>query len=593
MKRVFLAILMLGCLLWAEQPDPKAIIGSIGGKSYTYAEYNDILTKYFKYNEQQQGKPLAESEKATLNDRCWEEQVGKFIYDKAIKAGKIKITDSELLAEAKKNPPSSLRQIKELYPNGKFDKTKYQNALNTNADFRKAVLADVRSIYQYPKLLTAIRSEVDISADSVKTVWLTDHDLVDARIIFFDANAKTSINATEEEARAYYNERKEEYRKDNSRKLNYVHFTKVATAADSVAVKAQAWQMYQELLNGADFAEMAKLKSQDPGSGKNGGDLGWFGKGRMVPVFEEAAFKTPVGQITEPLLSKFGWHIIQVTDRRTGQNGDEVNARHILIKVDPSTETVQKMKTQSTQLYELARTKGLSAAASEMGLKLEETPAFQQAEGMIKGIGRDDKLMSFAFSNPEGTLGDLYYAQNGDAYVLSISAVLPVYYTPFEEDKNRIQASATRSKRGYYMNEYVQNFIKNVSPEQYFATAEYDSIKIIDITEHKKGQDIASIGKVDALDGVMFSTPAGEFCPLISEQQRWFLAQITKRTVPDLKVWEKDKTELISAARKVKQDSHLNDWYFAERQKAQVIDNRKDYYDLKAAKQAQQIKLGG
>jgi parvulin-like peptidyl-prolyl isomerase len=75
-------------------------------------------------------------------------------------------------------------------------------------------------------------------------------------------------------------------------------------------VEAQA--VYEELKNGGDFAKIAKERSKDTGSGANGGDLGWFAKGAMVPEFEKVAFSLKVGEISKPVKSQFGYHIIQV-----------------------------------------------------------------------------------------------------------------------------------------------------------------------------------------------------------------------------------------------------------------------------------------
>jgi parvulin-like peptidyl-prolyl isomerase len=80
------------------------------------------------------------------------------------------------------------------------------------------------------------------------------------------------------------------------------------------ATKAQAARVL--LLGGADFAEMAKKESKDTGSGANGGDLGWFGKGAMVPEFEQAAFSQKIGEIGEVVQSQFGYHIIQVLGKQ-------------------------------------------------------------------------------------------------------------------------------------------------------------------------------------------------------------------------------------------------------------------------------------
>ena len=84
-----------------------------------------------------------------------------------------------------------------------------------------------------------------------------------------------------------------------------------------ILVKSEndAKQILEELKNGASFEKMAQLKSQCP-SGKKGGDLGWFGRGKMVREFEKAAFDLEKGKISGPVKTQFGWHIIKTVDNK-------------------------------------------------------------------------------------------------------------------------------------------------------------------------------------------------------------------------------------------------------------------------------------
>lgn len=84
-----------------------------------------------------------------------------------------------------------------------------------------------------------------------------------------------------------------------------------------VPEETQAKAALERLKKGEDFAKVAAELSKDPGSGKEGGDLGWFAKERMVPEFAEAAFKLEKGQLSEPVKSQFGWHVIKLEDKRT------------------------------------------------------------------------------------------------------------------------------------------------------------------------------------------------------------------------------------------------------------------------------------
>lgn len=80
--------------------------------------------------------------------------------------------------------------------------------------------------------------------------------------------------------------------------------------------KDKAREIFEKIAHGTDFAQLAKENSKDPGSKDQGGDLGFFIRGQMVPQFEEAAFKLKKGEVSEPFESQFGWHIVKVDDRR-------------------------------------------------------------------------------------------------------------------------------------------------------------------------------------------------------------------------------------------------------------------------------------
>jgi peptidyl-prolyl cis-trans isomerase C len=83
-----------------------------------------------------------------------------------------------------------------------------------------------------------------------------------------------------------------------------------------VESKEKAREVFEKLAHGSDFAALAKEYSKDPGSKDQGGELGFFARGQMVPQFEEAAFKLQKGEVSEPFQSQFGWHIVRVDERR-------------------------------------------------------------------------------------------------------------------------------------------------------------------------------------------------------------------------------------------------------------------------------------
>ena len=90
--------------------------------------------------------------------------------------------------------------------------------------------------------------------------------------------------------------------------------TEVRASHNLVKTEQEAQELYNEIQNGESFADIAQEKSLCP-SGQNGGDLGYFGKGMMVKPFEDAAFNLEVGELSQPVETQFGWHLIQVTGK--------------------------------------------------------------------------------------------------------------------------------------------------------------------------------------------------------------------------------------------------------------------------------------
>jgi parvulin-like peptidyl-prolyl isomerase len=135
-------------------------------------------------------------------------------------------------------------------------------------------------------------------------------------------NILASAKVDEATSQAYYDEHKSDYVQVKARHI-LIRFKgspvplrageKELTDEEALA-KAQ--EIRKKLADGADFDALAKAESDDVGSGANGGDLGTFGHGRMVPAFEKVAFSMPVGQISDPVKSQFGYHIIKVETRQ-------------------------------------------------------------------------------------------------------------------------------------------------------------------------------------------------------------------------------------------------------------------------------------
>ena len=180
-----------------------------------------------------------------------------------------------------------------------------------------------------------------------------------------------------------------------------------ATEEQKQAVRTSMEALAASLAEGADFAELASAESEDPGSAARGGSLGFFGKGRMVPEFEEAAFALAPGSVSEIVETPFGLHLIQV---------DEVREERTLtleeVRVDIEANLRQKKAgakaaaAAKSDRTTLAEGKSLAEIATARGLEVK-TPLPLAQSDTVAGVGRSFPLMNALFSLEEGEASEV------------------------------------------------------------------------------------------------------------------------------------------------------------------------------------------
>ena len=130
------------------------------------------------------------------------------------------------------------------------------------------------------------------------------------------------VKVTDADTKTFYDQNKARFRQDDSVHASHIliRTPENADAAAKAKAKTQADDVLAQLKKGGDFADLAKKYSQDPGSAPNGGDLGFFSKGQMVPAFEQVAFSLKPGQTSGVVETPFGYHIIRVSETKAGRD---------------------------------------------------------------------------------------------------------------------------------------------------------------------------------------------------------------------------------------------------------------------------------
>ncbi len=140
--------------------------------------------------------------------------------------------------------------------------------------------------------------------------------------VMLKSELEPKITVSEADSKTFYEENKPRFRQEDSVHASHIliRTPEQADAAAKAKAKAQADDLLAQIKKGADFAELARKFSQDPGSAQNGGDLGFFSKGQMVQPFEQAAFNLKPGQLSGVVETPFGFHIIRVSETKAGRD---------------------------------------------------------------------------------------------------------------------------------------------------------------------------------------------------------------------------------------------------------------------------------
>ena len=160
----------------------------------------------------------------------------------------------------------------------------------------------------------------------------------------------SAVSVTPTEVEAWYQAHRSELDRPKTIFTSFIALSRVADASDTAAALARAQAVRKELVGGAPFAEVAKRESADTVSGNKGGDLGEWTRGAFDPQFDSVAFSMKLNEISEPVLTPFGYHIIEVTSR----TGNKAKARHILIPIEVTGQHRDRLDAQADSLDKLA-----------------------------------------------------------------------------------------------------------------------------------------------------------------------------------------------------------------------------------------------
>ncbi len=316
-----------------------------------------------------------------------------------------------------------------------------------------------------------------------------------------------SITITPEQVERYYEDNVGVY--SAPEQLRASHILLRTEGKDEAAVKTRAAEILAEARGGADFAELAKKYSEDETTGPNGGDLGTFGRGQMVPEFEGAAFSLDPGTISEPVRSAFGYHIIKVIEK-TGGIQQPLEAVRESITNTLKQERADARATAMAQAIaaEVRAPADVDRAARQRGIEVQET-GFAAMNEPIVGLGFTPEVSARAFQLAQGEVAGPIVTPQGPVFV-TVTAIQAPYTPPLDEVKEQVREDVIRRKAMVLAQEKAAEAANTLKAATDFTAAAKAASLTVGTSELiARGAAFPEVGVSPAVEATAFSLAVG------------------------------------------------------------------------------------
>lgn len=527
------------------------------------------------------------ADRSQLVQEVWESFVREIVLRQEMERLGVTVTDEEVARFTRDQPPPAVQNLEAFQTNGEFDPAKYRQFISdpaalsdaSNKAFVMQVESMIREQLRSYRLQRLLMESVHVTPAEVRQHYVEQNQTVAVEYLFQPAGAVTEdeITVTETDLSAYHQEHRDEYEHPEQVRLEYVYLPKTPTAADSAAIAEEIALLREELERGSDFAELAEQVSEDPQSAERGGDLGTFGRGRMVPAFEEAAFALAEGEISQPVQTRFGWHLIKVEERLQEEGQEKIHARHILLRYKPSRRTEDDLYDRAEQLHAQAENEGLAAAAQAAGLEVRES-GFLSRDSVIPGVGSGTAwIVNMMFDREVGTLSRVAGNENG-LYIAQLAERRPAGVAPLEEVRDRVMRAVTQQKKTAIAAQRLAAVRQTAVAQGMAAAAEKADLEVRRPEPFTRSESVPGVGARNAFVGTAFSLSEGEVSDVVQMPPRGaYLIKVLERSEIDTEQLEAQRAQIRQELTTQEQEQVLRNWFAAVFDAAEIEDYRHEF----------------
>ncbi len=587
------------------------VAAKVNGEKILFETFREAYSRVLENYQRMFGGTIPEFiKKDAIKKQVLNELINKALINQAAAKMGIIVSDEEIR--------QTIVQLRAFQSNGGFSQDLYERLLKQNrltpAKFEtsvreeltlekvKAILAagidvpdsEAEDRYRYENQQISLQyltidpddceQDVKYSEKDLKTWYAAHEDSYKTEplrkiryLVFKKADEMKHVIVPADKISAYYKEHMDEFSVKEQRKARHIllRLPQDASEEDAKKVKAKADRLFERLRKGESFVKLASKYSEDPGSAKNGGDLGFFSKGTMITPFDDKVFSMKEGEISPPIRTKFGWHIIKLEKIKPQRLKPLKDVRPIIEAKLKSQEAGKVLWEKANKAYdEIIELGGLDAYAKKHGLKLNKSEFFSQSNPP-RALGFSLDVITTLFSLSQGELSSLLEIPQG-VLIAQILEIKPSRIPDLKEIEAWVKKDYIKEKARELCTSRAKEILKEARKKGIMPVAKARKLELKETGFFRRGDRTAG-GKLpaqvaEAAASLYKTKPYPE--DVIQANGKFFILAFKQAKAAEMKGFDKAKDILKKRILAQKQQGVFEDWLNHLRTKATIEINR-------------------
>ena len=559
------------------------LVGVVNGEEIRLQDFQAILRQAASQSPREE-----QPDEGDLVRKVWQSYVQEIILRQEIDRLGVEVSDKEVAYFTRIQPPPAVQSIEVFQTDGVFDLEKYTQFVGDPSNLQdpnnRSFLIQVESMMRQQllnhKLQRLIASGIQLSPDAIRDSYAESNERVEIEYLFSPNSTidQSSISVSDEDVEAHYESNISRFEHPELVDLLYIYFPKVASAEDSLAVAKKIKDLRSELIAGADFATLAEVVSDDLGSASQGGSLGTFARGRMVKDFSDAAFLLKAGEISEPVLTRFGWHLIKV-DKKTVEDGEEkVSARHILLQYKASRRTNDDLRKMANDFRDRAIVEGFDAVASGSGVSVTNS-GFLKENQSIATLGTDTAaLVNWGLSEAVGAVSNVGEDDRG-IWIATVSQKRPPGTLLLSDVRDQLEREVRAEAMSKVSGLALESVRSKIESGLGFKEAATEAgFEVRKPQPFSRNSSVPGLGKASKVIGASFLLDEGKLSEIITQNGGAYLIRLLEKKPFDENEFSERKDEYAQQLLAKRQQEVIENWFAQLYDSADIEDNRHQFF---------------